>query len=161
VDCEREDHREGNELQPGARKYHFERIKAQTVVANFALVHQSFYEYFRHACAAILAHYGAFLGVGERYGLSELRRMLKLKQSNKVLWSYCRIHNLEDDLHHLGTDVTATLSFINRISALMGYSSSDLKHIEGLRESAELLGSLALDLCADCRHQSNSHRDSS
>jgi hypothetical protein len=58
-------------------------------------------EFFQHGSAAILSKYGAYLGVGTQYGLTELNRTLGLKNSNITLWHYCRLGQIGNDLEKI------------------------------------------------------------
>lgn len=62
-------------------------------------------ECLQHLGAALLSKYGCFLGVDYKYGLFELRRILKLKAENCELWDCCAISRLPSDLKASGVDV--------------------------------------------------------
>lgn len=127
-------------------RHHLEKVNEQATKANLALLQHAFQEYFRHACAAILSMYGAFLGVGTRYGLVELIRILKMKKSNAPLWSYCRIQCIDDDLRSLGLNAPQLLDAVLRAHGALNNPSADGKHLTSLRTNAEFLNSLVLSL---------------
>lgn len=126
---------------------HLERTLNPKSTFNLEAIHQSFHEYFRHICAAILANYGAFLGTGGRYGLLELKRILGLRQTNLVLWQYCQIKNLEADLLKENSDVTALANCLTRVIAHLSYPATESKHFEDLREHASYLLRIASHIC--------------
>ncbi len=129
--------------------HHWGRVHAPSVIANDALLYHAYREFFRHACAAILARYGAFLGVGERYGLSELRRILKMKRDHATLWECCRIRRLDDDLYSASTSVPVVAETLKKVAALMDYAGTGRSRWEALHSNAEYLHGLAQRLCSE------------
>lgn len=126
--------------------HHFEKMNETSARENLVLHQHSFQEYFRHACAAILSMYGAFLGVGNRYGLVELIRILKMNKSNTALWSYCRIQCIDNDLQSLGYSTERLLDSTNRSQGLLNNPSADGKYLKSLLTNAKYLNSLVLSL---------------
>jgi hypothetical protein len=72
-------------------------------------------EFFQHSAAAILSKYGAYLGVGQHYGLLELTRTLSLINGNTVLWENCRIKEIERDLERLDCSLTDFRRAANKV----------------------------------------------
>lgn len=126
--------------------HHLARASTPSARKSAALVRQSAEESVRHASAAILAHYGAFLGVGNRYGLLELRRILAVRLSNTKLWEYCNLHNIELDLRALGSSIDALAACVGRIQSALGTSSTDHADEESWRANAIFLLQIAKDL---------------
>ena len=126
--------------------HHFARISAPSARGSTALLRQSAEESVRHSAAAILAHYGAFLGVGSRYGLLELRRMLTLRLSNAQLWSHCNFHNIELDLRAMGSGVDALAACVARIQSSFAVHSQDKNAEESWRVNANFLLQIAQEL---------------
>lgn len=127
--------------------FHYERTKSDTVKRSTALLTQAYYEFFRHICAAILSKYGAFLGVGDCYGLLELKRLIKMKITNYPLWSYCRLHEIEADLAKNGMTLDVFHNNLDRIWSYFQLQLHDDKHYKGLEEHADMLYLLADAIC--------------
>lgn len=100
--------------------YNIERAQAHfmNLTDNAPIYHfeYSARECVQHACAAILAQYCAFLGVGNKYGLIELRRILKIQHQNPELWHFCAIANLPKDLRAIGIDIVMFTRLLQRVT---------------------------------------------
>jgi hypothetical protein len=80
-----------DDLGQGGREYGFE---------------YSAKECMQHICAAVLSKYGCFLGVDQKYGLFELKRLLDLRAVSPELWASCRLAQLFDDLRRAKVDMS-------------------------------------------------------
>ena len=126
--------------------YHYAALSSSHAKKNLAIRQHANQEFFRHSTAAILALYGAFLGVGSRYGLLELIRILGMKKSNQPLWSYCDIHNIESDLRGLSIPIAKLTSEAERAKSKLHYPASDGKHLSELESTIDFFFNLAIDL---------------
>jgi len=129
--------------------HHIQNTQTSSVQGNPALLLHAYYEYFRHICATILSKYGAFLGVGERYGLLELKRIINLKNNNRPLWTYCRIHDLEKALCSINMDLNSLTNCLDRIWHLLRISKTDKNQFQSLGQNAQLLKNLVEHLFPD------------
>jgi hypothetical protein len=90
------------------------------------------YECVAHASATILAQYGCMLGVESKYGLTELIRMcqMKLKGKNIVMWEFCKLDDLENDLKKSGYTLQTFFLFLQRLYAALApaYNKSPDMH---------------------------------
>jgi len=128
--------------------FHQHTIKKAGTKANSALFNQSARECFMHLCAAVLSRYGAFLGVGAKYGLLELRRILKMRQKNPALWSYCQIRSIEPDLESIGIKIAYFTNILERIRSLIDSSDTESK-FGGLIEASDALIEITVKLFPD------------
>lgn len=76
----------------------------------------------QHSCAAILSYHGAFLGVDQKYGLSELCRVLSIKDANPAMWEYCEISSLPNSLRECNVNVNKFLELLKKGTMLFGAS---------------------------------------
>jgi|GEM_PF-4243739 len=106
----------------------------------------AYQEFFRHAGATILAIYGAFLGVGSRYGLSELQRILTMRTSNPILWSYCRIQSIDLDLRELGTTGDNLLKETKGVIGKLGCPAPCGEHLRKLDPTVTYFSNLVSSL---------------
>ena len=95
-------------------------------------------ECFQHSCAAILATYGAFLGVDAKYGLHELRRALRHQHQNPDLWHFCRASKMPADFKSVGCDLYDFARLLDRINDLLACQAQKDKRTR-LYEHAEKL----------------------
>lgn len=119
--------------------HHYSKIGESRLERNIALSHHAYQEYFRHACAAILAMYGAFLGVGSRYGLLELIRLLKMRRTNAPMWSYCKIRSIDSDLQCMGISTEQLFLEAQRAHSKLSYPAIDGKHLKDLHSTVEFM----------------------
>jgi len=133
---------------------HYAKLSSKGERKTLALLHHAYQEFFRHSGAAILALYGAFLGVGSRYGLAELIRVLGMQRKNLALWSFCEIHCIEDDLIVTGTRRQSLSGEAQRAMSKLSHPARDGKHLVELESTVEyfLRTTMALrDLRSDSR----------
>ncbi|WP_433765906.1 hypothetical protein [Pseudomonas putida] len=121
-------------------------IGSTSASRNLALLEYSHQEFFRHAGTAILALYGAFLGVGSSYGLAELTRMLSLKHQHFPLWSHCEIRSIEPELQALGTTVSELKLIADGALAIMRFPSSNGSHLLKLEGKVKYFFDLVTNL---------------
>jgi hypothetical protein len=126
--------------------HHLLQLGRGTSVKNPALFNQSARECFMHLSAAILSHYGAFLGVSNRYGFLELIRLLKLRKSNLALWSYCAVREIEGDLRTLNCTVGSLLNRLERIMHNLNAPDGDAKYA-GISLNAAQFAEIVVELC--------------
>jgi len=114
---------------------HLKEIKSQKNKDIEIIYDLSTVDCIMHLCAAILANYGAFLGVGTKYGFLELRRILDLKSKNPAFWSYCKIKEIDKDLEKIGWCIE---SFSERLEKIKHCSDikDPKKRCEELKKSA-------------------------
>jgi hypothetical protein len=100
-------------------------------------------ECFQHLCAAILSNYGAYLGLGRKYGLIELRRVLHLLEKAEMLeggclsvWEFCTLHRLKGDIELL------TPLNVGQVVTLLGSAWSALNRKPNNIDLNELRGKL-------------------
>lgn len=123
-------------------QHHISRITEAHKNNQFLLVRQASEECARHAAAAILSRYGAFLGVGCRYGLVQLKRMLNIKLTNTQLWNFCNFHDIECDLRALGYNVDALGACIERL--IFNFSPNyDKNRVDSIRKNTLMLAEIA------------------
>lgn len=119
---------------------HFNDVNQNLPVYSFEY---SIKESIQHSCAAILSFFGAFLGVGHKYGLLELRRALRLQSQHPELWEYCGVNMLPEKLHSNGIELGSFLRQLDRINdTLSTHNQTDRK--DKLIQSAKHL----LDVCS-------------
>lgn len=116
---------------------HYGKLSAKADRKCLSLLHHSSQEFFRHASATILALYGAFLGVGSRYGLAELIRVLAMKKQNLTLWSYCDIREIENDLFKVDTKHAQFYAEAQRAMSKLSHPARDGKHLLELESTVE------------------------
>ena len=97
-------------------------------------------EYFMHSCAVILSMYGAFLGIGAKYGLVELQRVLKIRHKNPTLWNYCEIGNIEQDLKEIEIDISSFGKILKRTSNKLNSPPNDNLVFEMRVQAKDLVG---------------------
>lgn len=102
-------------------------------------------ECFQHSCAAVLATYGAFLGVDAKYGLHELRRAMKYQHQNPELWNFCRIAKMTLDFKAIDRDIYDFSRLLDRINDLLA-SQSQSGRRKRLYDSAERLLNISKQL---------------
>jgi hypothetical protein len=128
-------------------QHHFRFIAHPELVTNPALFNQSAKECFMHLSASLLSHYGAFLGVSNRYGLLELIRILKLSRKNPALWSYCEIQQFESDLAKSECTLVSFQNRLERIKHQMESPDSQTKYT-AVAKSAREFSALILAICS-------------
>lgn len=126
-------------------EHHYREIERPLVRGNIASFNRSSREFFTHSCAAILSKYGAFLGVGSRYGLIELRRILKLKEKNPSMWNYCKIHNIDSDLVSIGLQVSVFSNLLDRTMHHLENGDSE-KKVDAILDHARDFRKIAFQL---------------
>lgn len=102
-------------------------------------------ECFQHSCAAVLATYGAFLGVDAKYGLHELRRVMRYQYQNPELWHFCRISKMSLDFKAIDRDIYDFSRLLDRINDLLA-SQSQSERRKRLYDSAEKLLNISKQL---------------
>lgn len=102
-------------------------------------------ECFQHSCAAVLAIYGAFLGVDAKYGLHELRRAMRYQYQNPELWHFCRISKMPSDFKAIDRDIYDFSRLLDRINDLLA-SPSQSDRRKRLYDSAERLLNISKQL---------------
>ena len=125
---------------------HYSSIRSAASRKNIAILQHAHQEFFRHSCAALLAMYGAFLGVGTRYGLVEMIRILNMRKNNQPLWSTCDIRSIEVDLNVLGISISKLSSEAERARSKMSNPAINGKHLADLETTVEFLFELAVNL---------------
>lgn len=104
-------------------KYNIEHARSHYECIVYKRTNQelnySINEYIQHSCAAILSMYGAFLGVGYRYGLLELDRILRLEDNAPHLWDFCEISKVNKHLKKLNSDKQELLKILERTRNLL------------------------------------------
>ena len=134
--------------------HHLNQVKKTYKQNNPAYFNQSIKECLMHLSASILARYGAFLGVGSKYGFVELRRALLLKVNNSALWKFCKLHEMESDLKAIGCSVDLLLSRLNRIMHQLHIPDTSAKY-SALHKEASELAEIALSLTKDIGGDAN------
>lgn len=130
-------------------EHHLTRATSSLNKGSLSIAKQAVGESAKHTSAAMLAHYGAFLGVGDRYGLLELRRMLRLRLSNAQLWEFCHFHNIERDLRAMGSGIDALAACVARMQSGLASPSLEPKVVESLRTNSLILLQVAKSLCGE------------
>jgi hypothetical protein len=125
---------------------HLLKIRSPEQSSSQSIVTHAYQEFFRHASAAILSRYGAFLGIGSRYGLTELVRTLGLKKSNLQLWSFCRISSLEKDLLSCGTTISDLSRTARRVQGAFATPAPNSTHLQGLASAVDYFEQVVLEL---------------
>lgn len=118
--------------------HHLALMKNQSAKNIPALFNQASRECFMHLSASILSKYGAFLGVGSRYGMLELRRILSLKDGNAALWEYCNLCDIDKDLDKIGCSTETIIARLNRILHQQNIPDKDGKFDALFKEAVEL-----------------------
>lgn len=125
-----------------AHRARIESLSASAVAPGAHSLGHTYQEFFRHSSAAILARYGAFLGVGSRYGLTEMVRTLGLRKANIPLWSFCRISALDADLIALGTSTDDLVRTAKRVQGAFATPARDGTHLGGLKSAVTYFASI-------------------
>lgn len=129
-------------------RYHLGQLSEIPEGKSPAFFNQSARECLRHLCAIMLTRYGAFLGVGSRYGLLELRRLLTLKKRNPVLWEYCDISKIGEDLKAHGYSVRQLIKELERVWFNLN-ADDRLPKFLSLQKSAAEMAQLVVTLFPD------------
>ncbi len=114
---------------------------------------QSLRSYFQHVCGAILSQYGVFLGIGSKYGLLELRRLLGKCRSDPSLREICGIAQLENALRGAGFPMTTLTSVLDTVVFKLNqlqncYDDQERAVVEaGLVDKAQYIASIAAAVC--------------
>ncbi|MDH3997461.1 MAG: hypothetical protein OET90_01360 [Desulfuromonadales bacterium] len=125
--------------------FHHTTLRNPLTRNAYHLFNRSAQETLMHFSAAILANYGSFLGVGSKYGLLELRRVLGLKKGNPSLWTYCRISQIEPDLVKVGITLDVLYGALDRMMHVL-HEPDSVEKFDSLLESALWLESLCTKL---------------
>lgn len=120
---------------------HAKLLHEESIQTEYASARHSAREAIHHACSAILAYYGAFLGVSELGPLSQLVHALNLygEQGNPLLWSISQIRQIEGDLTAIGESRPEFLRKLQKLQKNI-HSVPDAKIPILIRNAIELAG---------------------
>lgn len=113
-------------------RHHAKRMRQAADRGDHDEAKHSVIECVHHSCSAILAFYGAFLGVGHLAPLHNLINVLKMPtdDGNVVLWEFSRIRQIAGDLGAQDRDPEYLLRRLNRLAKLVpSVKRSNLPHV--------------------------------
>lgn len=95
-------------------------------------------ELFMHLGASILSHYGAFMGVADKYGIIELKRMIDKGCHKTNLWSFCSLKNLVTDLQRKHYDFVNFRDLIRYVVDRSDTLDNPVNRVEMMKKSIYL-----------------------
>lgn len=106
---------------------HHNRMHSHLQSSDPASCRNSCYENIHHACSAMLAHYGMFMGTKFLRPLHVLIYVLNMRndEGNIVLWHFCRIQQIEGDLRALGVSIKDLSRILAKTSKLINGASEN------------------------------------
>lgn len=112
-------------------KAHVDRLRSLIGDSDKAPFKHAIREIIHHACSAILAHYRAFLGVGQLGPLHQLIRGLRISRADAspILWSFSSIQKIEGDLAAIGSSSEEVLKKLDLLKTHLEASEERLGQI--------------------------------
>ena len=103
-----------------------------------------FTELVHHSCSAILGVYSGFMGHDYLMSLRLLRQWLRIEERNLVLWSFCDLRFIDEDLNAIDSSKEDLERFLGRIDVRI--NSRNLPSVDAAIEICDRLVAYTHDL---------------